>query len=122
MIRLLALQVLQQRDRRQARLGCKQRQQHLLPDSLQRIGAGAASRLTGLGLDPSGIDAAGTAHGEARRRGSRLLGAADASLFHVQLDLLARQRCRHHQGHAHRPQGQQPRSQPANELVANRST
>ena len=114
----LALQMFHQRDRCQPRAALQQRQELRLPDARQGIRSGAPSGLAGLGLDLVLLDPPGTAHGDARRCGSRLLGAAGASFGHVQRSLLARQRCRHPHGPAHGPQGQQLRSPPANELVA----
>jgi hypothetical protein len=59
---LLALQMLQQRDRRQRRCPLQQRHQLLLPHPRQRIGAGAATGLIRPRLDLVPLNPAGTAH------------------------------------------------------------
>jgi hypothetical protein len=59
---LLALQVLQQRDRRQRWCSLQQRHQLLLPHSRQRVRSSAATGLVRLGLELVAFNPAGTAH------------------------------------------------------------
>ena len=61
-IRLLLLQVLQQRDRRQRWCTPQQRHQIVLPHPRQWVGTGPATGLIRLGLELILINPAGTAH------------------------------------------------------------
>jgi len=61
-IGLLPLQVLQQSDRCQRWRTLQQRHQLLLPDTLQRIGPGAATELVRPGLQLVPLNPAGAAH------------------------------------------------------------
>ena len=61
-IRLLLLQVLQQRDRRQSRCSLQQRHQLLLPHPRQRVRSSAATGLVRLRLELAAFNPAGTAH------------------------------------------------------------
>jgi hypothetical protein len=61
-IRLLLLQVLQQRDRRQRRCSLQQRHQLLLPHPRQRVRSSAATGLVRLRLELAAFNPAGTAH------------------------------------------------------------
>jgi len=61
-IRLLLLQVLQQRDRRQRWCSLQQRHQLLLPHPRQRVRSSAATGLVRLGLELVAFNPAGTAH------------------------------------------------------------
>ena len=101
-IRPLALQVLQQRDRRQCGSPLQQRHQLLLPYPRQRIGASAATGLIRTRLDLVPVNPAGTTHGDARRCSRSLLAAAASSFGHVKPALVTRQWCRHPLGLAHR--------------------
>ena len=106
-IRLLALQVFQQRDWRQRRRSLQQWRQHLLPHPRQRIGPGATTGLVRPWLELVPLNPAGTAHRDARRCRRSLLAAAASSFGHVKPALVAGQWCRHPLGPAHRRQGVQ---------------